>query len=308
MKLKLLNDMMIFIKVVDHSSFTGAATDLGISKSAISKYITRLEKNLGAQLLHRSTRKLILTEAGRVLYDSFAKICDDLEEAERVVSYTNTVPRGTLRIGAPLSFGTLHMVSAVKDFIALYPEMKIEISHGLVHDDFLSSGMDLMIHIGELPNSPNLVARRLAVRGLRVCAAPSYVEKYGRPMIPEDLVDHNCLTTEASTSGTQWHFIRDKQPFSVSVKGNFTSRGTPILEAAAVAGLGVVMLPGYMMTQDVNEGRLTEFLYEYCPKNIGIYAVYPYTRHVSPKVRAFIDFLVERYSYEQYWRNNPSLQ
>lgn len=300
MKLQLLNDIMTFIKVVENNSFTGAAQELGISKSVASKHISRLEKTLGAQLLHRSTRKLTPTEAGRAIYENCSRISDDLDEAERAVSYTHTAPRGVLRITAPSSFASLHLAPAIKDFIDAYPEIKVHVLLGPQYRDPLTSGIDVSIQTGSLPDS-NFMARCIAMRSMRVCAAPEYLEKHGTPTTPEELYQHNCLHYVGSPTGDEWSFETDTGPARIKIRGNLSTNNSLTLEKAAVAGLGIVMLPGFMMTKDIKSGKLVSLLEEYCPENIGIYAVYPFTRHVAPKVRVFIDFLAQRYARQDYW-------
>ncbi len=300
MRLKLLNDMMIFVKVVDNSSFTAAADKLGISKSVVSKHIARLEKTLSAQLLQRSTRSLTLTEAGRSLYERCLSISRDVEEAELAVSYTQEKPRGTLRVTSAVSFGHQHLASAIADFLVLHPEMNVEMLLSNYYEDMIGHGLDLSIRVGELEDS-SLIARRLAVLCMRVCASPTYLKKHGTPKHPQDLLEHNCLLYEGSPTGKEWHFEHNKETIRIPIKYNFASNSSQALEQAAAAGLGIAYLPGYMMTQDVKNGNLITLLEDYCPPNIPIHAVYPHTRHLAPKVRVFIDFLVERYQANTYW-------
>lgn len=300
MKPQLLVDLILFITIVEQKSFTSAADHFGMTKSVVSKHITRLEKSLGVQLLRRSTRKLSLTEAGQALYQRCAHIKADLEEAEQATLNTHIAPRGTLRINSTFSFGHLHLVPAVADFMARHPDIKIELFLGGHYDDLIENGLDLGIRIGKLPDS-NLIARRLTVRNMRVCASPDYLKKYGQPQTPDDLYKHNCLLYLNSPTGDEWHFENPKGKIRIKINSNFASNSSQSLEAAAVAGIGIVLLPGYTMTKHIKQGKLISLLDEYCPANIGIHAVYPATRHLATKVRVFVDYLAERFQNDDYW-------
>lgn len=300
-KSPLLIDMMLFVAVVENKSFSAAARQFGVTKSIVSKRISRLEKRLGIQLIFRSTRKLSLSEAGKELFERCTRIKADLEEAELALTASRTKPHGTLRINCPVSFGYLHLVPAIADFSKLYPEIEVQLYLGMLYDDLIESGLDMAIRIGDLPDS-NLMARQLTVRRMLVSASPEYLKKYGTPKEPEDLLQHNCLQHLHSPTGTEWRFHRENEIVRIPVKGNFSATSSQTIESAAVAGMGVAMLPGYMTTNDIKKGNLVRLLVDYCPKNIGIYAVYPQTAHLSPKVRAFIDFCVNRFGDESYWR------
>ena len=300
MKPQLLVDLILFITIVEQKSFTAAAKHFDITKSVVSKYITRLEKNMGVQLLRRSTRKLSLTEAGQALYDRCAHIKADLEEAEQAALNTHVKPRGSLRISSTMSFGNLHLVPAIAEFKRQHPEVKVELYLGEHYDDLIEHGLDLSIRIGKLPDS-NLAARKLTVRRMRACASPDYLKRHGRPKTPHDLHKHNCLLYLNSPTGNEWHFESPKGKQVIKINGDFASNNSQNLEAAAVAGIGIVFLPGYMMTKHIKQGKLISLFDDYCRKNIEIHAVYPATRHLAAKVRVFIDFLVTRFQSEEYW-------
>lgn len=300
MKPQLLVDLMLFITIVEQKSFTSAADHFGMTKSVVSKHITRLEKSLGVQLLRRSTRKLSLTEAGQALYERCAHIKTDLEEAEQAALNTNSNPTGTLRVSSTFSFGHLHLVPAIADFMRKYPDIKFEVLLGEHYDDLIEHGLDLGIRIGKLPDS-NLIARRLTARRMRACASTDYIKKHGRPRNPDDLLQHNCLLYLNSPTGDEWHFDGPKGKFQIKINSNFASNNSQSLEAAAVNGIGIVLLPGYMMTKHIKQGKLISLLDEYCPKNIDIHAVYPATRHLATKVRTFVAFLIDHFQSEEYW-------
>jgi DNA-binding transcriptional LysR family regulator len=296
----LLADMMLFLAVVEQKSFTAAAKQFGITKSVVSKRITRLEKALGVQLLFRSTRKLSLSDVGETLFQRCQKIKEDLHEVEQVIKATHAEPQGRLRVATPASFARLHLVSAVADFMRQYSQVEVEILHGGAYEDLVEHGTDCAIRIGHLPDS-SLLAKRLTVRKMRVCAAPAYLEKHGVPKTPDDLVQHNCLTHKNSPTGNEWHFLCGRKQQRVQVTGNFSAGSSQVLEKAAVDGIGIVMLPGYMMTKDIQSGNLQRLLEDYCQDEIGIYAVFNQSKHIAPKLRAFIDFLYQRFADEGYW-------
>lgn len=300
MQSTLLSDMMLFLAVVEKKSFTSAAKQFNITKSVVSKRITRLEKTLGVQLLYRSTRKLSLSEVGETLYQRCLKIKEDLYEAEQVIKATHAEPQGRLRISVPASFARLHLVPAIADFMKQYPKVDIEIVIGSAYEDLIEYGIDCAIKIGDLPDS-SMVAKQLTVRKMRVCASPAYLEAHGVPQTPEELANHNCLTHKNSPTGNEWHFLKGRKDQRIQVRGNFSAGSSQVLEKAAVDGIGIVMLPGYMMTKDIQSGDLIRVLEEFCQDEIGIYAVFNQSKHIPPKLRAFIDFLFERFSSEEYW-------
>lgn len=300
MKPQLLVDLILFITIVEQKSFTSAADYFDMTKSVVSKHITRLEKSLGVQLLRRSTRKLSLTEAGRALYERCAHIKTDLEEAEQAALNTHGTPQGTLRVNSTFSFGHLHVVPAIADFMARYPDIKVELFLGDHYADLIENGLDVGIRTGKLAEN-NLIARRLTIRQMRVCASPEYLKAYGIPKTPEDLYQHNCLLYLNSPTGDEWHFDKGDESIRIKIKSKFASNSSQSLESAAVAGIGIVFLPGYMMSKHIKQGKLISLLDEYCPNNMGIHAVYPATRHLATKVRVFVDFIAERFQSENYW-------
>lgn len=296
-----LDDLMLFVNVVDANSFSKAAKQVGVTKSLVSKHINKLETQLGARLLNRSTRKLSLTEAGTLLYQHCKRIQQDIDTALLAVSYTQDQPRGKLRINAPLSFGHLHLIPATTDFMQNYPEIQIELLLGSQYANLIETGLDLAIQIKDLPDS-RLIAKKLAVRSTQVCGSPEYFAKHGYPTRPEDLEAHNCLVyrTQGQTSD-EWRFSVDGLDKIIKVTGNFEVNSSLGLARAAAAGTGLAKLPGYMISDDIHQGRLETVLNDYCPRDIGIYAVYPQNRLIAPKVKVFIDFLAERFANENYW-------
>jgi DNA-binding transcriptional LysR family regulator len=295
-----LSGMAVFARVVEARSFSAAARALGLSKSAVSKEIARLEDHLGVRLLNRTTRRLALTEAGALFYERSARVVREAAEAERAVQDLGTEPRGLLRINAPMSFGHLHLAPAVADFLGRQPAVRIEMTLEDRVIDVVGEGFDIVIRIADLPPS-SLVARRIAINRRIVCAAPAYLAAHGTPELPQDLTRHNCLNYAYLASGDVWRFRGTAGPVAVRVSGSFSANNGDVLRHAAVAGLGVILMPTFLIGPELQSGALVPILNDYRESDTGIYALYPPTRHVSPKVRAFIDFLVERFGPEPYW-------
>lgn len=292
-----LSGISVFVSVVETGSFTAAAGKLGQSKSAISKQVTKLEQRLGAQLLARTTRRLSLTEVGQAFYERCRRIIDEAEEAELAVSNLQQVPRGQLRLSAPFSFGVAYLTCALPDFMAQVPDLKVDIDFNDRRVDIVDEGFDMAIRIGQLPDS-SLIARKISSSRILTVAAPAYWKANGVPQHPEDIASHNCLTYAYMATPNSWHFHDPDQPgqeMSVRVRGTLSSNNGNALTEAAAAGLGVVHTPGFICGQHLRSGALVEVLQDYEPEPVGIYAIYPPNRHLSAKVRSFIDFLSARF-------------
>ncbi|HEX5079113.1 MAG TPA: LysR family transcriptional regulator [Geminicoccaceae bacterium] len=295
-----LTGMAVFARVVEARSFSAAAAQLGMSRSAVSKAIVGLEDRLGARLLHRTTRRLALTEVGQAFYERCARIVAEAEDAELAVSQLQAAPRGTLRLNAPLSFGILHLAPTLPDFMQRYPELRVEIDLADRTVDLIEEGYDLAVRIGALPDSSH-IARRLADNHMLVCAAPAYWRRRGAPREPRDLARHACITYAYQRSPDHWPFVGPGGAFSVRVDGPLLSNNGDLALIAALAGLGVAVLPCFLCGPYLTDGRLEPVLCDWMPPPTGIHAVYPHGRHLSVKVRAFVDFLVERFGPEPAW-------
>jgi DNA-binding transcriptional LysR family regulator len=301
-----LTGMAVFARVIDAGSFTAAAAQLGMSKSAVSKAIAALEDRLGARLLNRTTRRLALTEVGRAFYERCARIVAEAEEAELAVTHLQLTPRGTLRVNAPVSFGALHLGPALAGFLVRYPELKVEIELTDRFVDLLEEGYDVAVRIATLPDS-SLIARRITANEAVVCASPAYWQRHGRPSVPQDLADHACVTYAYNPNPHEWPFLdADGRPVTVRVDGPLhTNNGDAALHAA-LAGLAVVRLPRFICAPDLAAGRLEAVLNDALPPPNGIYAIYPHSRHLSAKVRAFVDFLLEHFGPGCDWEHPPA--
>lgn len=295
-----LDDMMTFIKVVDCRSFTMAAERLGLSKSVVSRRMAEMENRLGVRLLNRTTRRLSLTEVGAAFYQRCVRIVGDVEEAEQAAGALHAAPRGRLRINAPLSFGIQHIAPALPRFLERYPELKVEMDLNDRYVDLVDEGYDVAVRIGRLKDS-SLVARRLAPNRRVVAGSPAYLDRRGRPARPEDLANHDCLVYTNSPTAEQWQFRIGEEIRSVRVEASLRSNNGEILHAAALAGLGLMVMPTFICGPDLAAGRLEAVLADCTVSESAVHAVYPHNRHLSPKVRAFVDFLGAHFGPAPYW-------
>ncbi|CAM2140659.1 LysR family transcriptional regulator, regulator for bpeEF and oprC [Pararobbsia alpina] len=291
-----LEDMRIFVAAVDAASFTGAATRLGLSKQFVSKRVMALEEQLGARLLVRTTRQLSVTPVGRDYYDRVVRILADVEDAERIVASQNAKPRGALRVTAPMSFGTMHLGPVMPEFLHRYDEVGLEIDLNDRTVDLIGEGYDMGVRIGVLTDS-SLIARRIAPFEMVACASPTYLAQRGAPETPSDLADHQCLLYGHGKS-VEWPFSLHGRARSVPVSGRLRVNNGEIARDAAIAGLGVTMLPTFIVQGALTSGKLIKVLEAFEPPKGGVFAVYPQHRQSSPAVRAFVDFLVERFAPE----------
>jgi DNA-binding transcriptional LysR family regulator len=295
-----LERMVIFAAVVETKSFSAASRRLGLSKSMVSKRVTQLERSLGVRLLNRTTRAMSLTEAGAIFYEHCARIVGELEEAKLAVGRFHSEPQGLLRISAPVAFGTLHVAPALPGFLALHPALRIDLEIADRFVDLADEGFDVAVRIARDPGQ-NLVARKLAPVHRRICATPGYFALRGVPETPQDLASHNCLTYTYLNPRDQWRLRGPQGDISFEATGNLRLNDDEALSAAVLGGLGIALLPTFIVGKDLQEGRLRSVLADYVPLERYVYAVYLPNRHLSAKVRAFIDYLLERFGPEPYW-------
>jgi DNA-binding transcriptional LysR family regulator len=296
-----------FVRVVEQGSFARAAGKLGMSTSAVSRHVAELEAHLDTRLLNRTTRRLSLTETGQAFHERCVQLLADLAEAEETVTTAVTVPRGTLRLTSSITFGTRHLAPAMADFAALHPQVGFDVELSDRAVDIVDEGLDLAVRIGSI-GSQALIGRKIAVTQLVPCAAPSYLERRGRPVAPEDLAGHACLTYEYLTARNVWRF-RDRQggEHSVKISGNAHANSGQFLVALAVAGMGIALEPDFIVAPEIRAGRLVPVLAGYTPPASDIYAAYPSRRHLSAKVRVFVDYLARRFAgTPEWWLSEPS--
>jgi DNA-binding transcriptional LysR family regulator len=297
--------MTVFARVVEQGSFAHAADKLGMSTSAVSRRVAELEVHLATRLLNRTTRRLSLTESGRAFFERCLQLLADLDEAEAMVSATAMVPRGTLRLTSSITFGVRHLAPAIAEFAARHPPMAFDIELSDRAVDIVDEGLDLAIRIGGI-GSQALIARKFATTQMVLCAAPAYIERKGLPATPEDLARHDCLTYEYLAARNLWRF-RDRGGAERAVKigGRVHANNGRLLTALAVDGLGVLLEPDFIVAPEIRAGRLVRLLPDYTPPSSDIYAAYPSRRHLSAKVRVFVDFLAARFVGRMPWALDP---
>lgn len=283
-----------FTQVVQAGSFAAAARKMGLSRSAVNKLVIDLEKGLGVQLFHRSTRRVSPTTSGFAFYERCLAILADLAEAETAVSQLHQEPRGTLRLNAPMSFGTLHLAPALADFMVQYPQLQVQLTLEDRFVDPIAEGFDLLIRIAEPPDAAALIVHPLAPAKRVLCAAPSYLTSHGIPSHPSQLPAHSCLHYGYLATGNQWKLQGIEGEWAVSIQGVLCSNSGEVLKAAAVKGLGIALLPTFIVASELQQGTLQVILPDYSPPEISICAIYPANRHLSTKVWLLVQFLQQR--------------
>jgi len=293
--------MQVFARVVEAGSFAKAAERLGLSTSATSRQVAQLEGQLQTRLLNRTTRRVSLTESGRAFYERSVQLLADLAEAEEEASSAAVVPRGTIRLTTSVNFGVRHVAPAIADFLARHGDVRFDVALSDRVVDLVEEGFDLAIRIGA-PGADNLVARKLGETRLVPCASPKYLAEHGAPTTPEELARHNCFTYEYVSPRHVWRF-RDRSGTerAVRVSGRLHSNNGDLLAEVAVRGGGIVFEPAFIVGPEVRAGRLVPLLQEFEPLPVPIFALYPSRKHLSAKVRRFVEFLAERFAHAQDW-------
>lgn len=275
-----------FVAVAECGQFTAAAERLGLSSSQISRQVARLEERLQTRLFYRSTRKVSLTEAGQTFLQHCQRLQDGREEALRAIGDLASEPKGLLRMTCAVAYGERFIVPLVNDFMARHPQLRLELELTNRSLDLLQEGLDLAIRLGRLQDS-RLVATRLAPRVMYLCAAPSYLQRYGRPHSLSELPRHNCLIG----SSDQWQFQQEGREQALRVQGNWRCNSGEAVLDAALRGFGVCQLPDYYVQAHLRSGALVALLEAQQPPNTAVWALYPQQRHLSPKVRQLVDHL-----------------
>lgn len=289
--------MRAFRRVVETGSFTAAAAELNQSHTIVSRQVRQLELQLGAQLLNRTTRRFALTEAGQEYYERSRQIIDQIDDAARAVSAHQALPSGMLRINAPMAFGTLELTQWLPQFILANPQLKVDLVCNDRLVDVIEEGFDVALRLTRsLPDS-TLVAKRLTRCEILLAAAPAYLQRHGVPQQPGDLTQHNCLTYTLAQKANEFQFYgADGSEHTVNVCGNLQANTSIALRSAALAGLGIAATSSFIVHEDLRRGDLLKILPDYTMKPRDLYAIYPQNRHLSPKVRAFVDFAAAWYS------------
>lgn len=294
-------NMENFIRVVEAGSISGAADRQGVAKSAVSRRLKELEGHLGVELFHRTTRQMNLTETGRSFYQQAQRILQDVHEAELATSQAHGVLNGRLKVALPLSFGLMHLGPAIRDFLQQHPQIEFDLDFNDRQVDIIEEGFDLAVRIAKLPDS-SFIARRLASIKSVMCASPAYLERRGMPRTPSQLVEHQCLVYNLLKDFEHWHLQgADGRTIKTKIHPALKAGNGEFLRDAAVAGLGIVLIPAFIAYKEISAGSLQPLLCDYTVPPIEAYAVYPHTRHLSQRVRAFVDFLVARFAGVPYW-------
>ena len=288
-------EMQTFNAVVDAGSFVKAAEALNMSKAAVSRYVVDMETRLGVRLLHRTTRRLSLTDEGQVFYGRSKELLAELAEAEDEITSRSDAASGLLRINAPFTFGILHLAPLWGTFMAQHPKVKLDVTLADRLVDLVEEGYDLAIRIATLENS-SLVSRKLATTRTILCASPQYLKLHGTPEHPEELAQHAVISYSYLSTGDEWRFTGPEGPVSVKTRPCMHTNSGDTCRAAALAHQGVILQPNFLVGKDLSEGSLVELMPQYRSIEFGIYAVYPTRKHVSAKVRAMIEFLADHFA------------
>lgn len=299
--------MGVFVAVVEAGSLSAAADRLNLAKSAVSRRMAELENHLGVQLLTRTTRKQALTDTGRAYYQQCQRILNDVAELESSIAQQTSALKGRLRIAVPLTFGIYHLTPAINDFVVRHPGIEFDLDFNDRLVDLVHEGFDMSLRIGKLENS-SMIARRLAPIHHVVCASPAYLQKFGKPGHPHDLRRHRVLHYSNLPDASWRYRRRDGAEGAVTVAVRTLANNGDFIRCAGIAGHGILMLPTFVVHQSLRDGSLVPLLTDYIWRGVQAYAVYPPTRHLSVRMRAFIDFLVQRFSGVPEWdRNLPGL-
>jgi DNA-binding transcriptional LysR family regulator len=288
-------EMKVFAAVVEAGSFTGGAQALDMSKAAVSRYVGELEERLGLRLLNRTTRKLSPTGEGEIFYARCRELLDNLDEAEAEITSRSGEAAGLLKVNVPVTFGLMHLAQLWPAFLARHPKLAIDITLSDRVADLVEEGYDIAVRIGQLSAS-SLIARRLASTRMVLCASPAYLERRGAPAHPADVLQHDVISYSLFASGENWSFTGPDGEVSVKVAPRVRTNSGDTCRAAALQHQGIILQPTFIVGADLAQGTLVEIMPGYRAVELGIHAVYPSRKFVSPKVRLLIDFLVEAFA------------
>jgi len=293
-----VQSLLIFARVVEARSFTAGAARAGISKSVASSRIAALEERLGTRLLHRTTRRLTLTPDGLSLYEHAAQMANAADAAAATGAGVSAEPRGVLRVNAPVVFAQLYLVEPLAEYLARHPRVRVELLLADRMVDLVAEGIDVAIRISARLRDSSLVGRKLAEDRTLVCASPAYLARRGTPLTPGELIHHDCLRYSLLESADEWRFrdsTLEARSFSVPVEARFQTQSGSLLREAALAGMGLTVLPSFMVARDLAQGALVQVLAPYSFIRIAIQALYAPTRTLPGNVRAFVDLLSQRF-------------
>lgn len=286
--------MRTFVTVARTESFTKGAKELGLAVQTTSKYVKTLEDRLDVQLFDRTTRRVSLNETGKAYFERCVELLADFDDIESSVKSDHDSPRGRIKLSAPTAFGEMHLLPVLAKFQGIYPDISLDLDLSNRKVSLVDEGFDLAIRIGKLDDS-NLIAKKLTNMRVSVCVAPSYLEKYGEPKRPEDLLHYNCLIDRNFRYGKNWPFLVDGREKKIAVTGNFKGNSPKSIRQMAVSGLGIGMCPMYVISQDVIAGRLKVLFQQNEAYDFGVFAIYPHRQHLSTRVRVLVDFFASQF-------------
>ena len=295
----------MFSAVVDASSFVAAADSLGMSKAAVSRYVSELEQRLGVRLMHRTTRKLSLTPEGEVFLARCRDILASIESSEAEISTRSVTASGLLKVSVPVSFVIRHLAPLWSEFLSDHPQVTLDVQLADRVIDLVDEGFDLAVRIARLPDS-SLISRQLASTRLVLCAAPSYLKRRGTPAHPSELAQHDVLGYSLMAMGDQWQFTGPEGPVSVKVRPRMWTNNGDSCVAAALQGSGIQLQPTFLIDDELASGQLVEILPQFRSVELGIYAVYPSRKFVLPKVRAMVEFLANELGQAPWVKKKPA--
>lgn len=298
-----LQAMEVFVQVVDAGGFTRAADNMKLPKATVSTLVQALETSLSVKLLHRTTRHVSVTADGAAYYERCLRILADVREAEESLSRTRLSPSGRLRVDGPTSLSSEVVIPALPDFFARYPDIQLEMGCSDRPVDLIEEGVDCAIRGGQLADS-SLIARRVGILHFVTCATPAYLDRYGRPSHPNDLLRHRCVNFFSARTGKiyDWDFTRDGERVQVALPGDLAVNDSNAYTAAGLAGLGIVQMPNFLMEPMIQDGRFEMILGDWTSDPLPVHVVYPQNRHLSAKVRVFVEWVAELFS------NHPGMR
>lgn len=296
-----LQCLRAFTRVVEAGGFAAAARQMGLSRSVVNKYVIHLENDLGAQLLTRSTRRVAPTETGINFYDRCVDILSELDDAISTVRELQHKPYGNLRINAPMTFGSLHLAPVVAEFMTRYPDVHVELVLNDRFVDPIEEGFDITLRIGEPQATTSLITREIVPAKRVLCASPDYLAAHGEPLVPADLKDHRCLHYGYQESGSRWRLLGPEGEHSAAINCVMWSNNGEVLRQAALKSQGIACLPTFIIGAALQAGGLRTVMPDYRPPTLVVCVLYPRHRHLSTKVRLFVEAVTERFGGRPYW-------
>ena len=299
--MSLVNHILLFTRIVNKGSFSAAARELGISTSAVSRQFRDLEDKVGLRLLNRTTRKIFLTDDGKRIYDSAIKVAAELDELESLALSLGVRIGGILRVSCTVAFGKAHIVPLVPGFLSLYPDLQLDLDLTDRPIDLVSERQDIAIRFSEQVGNNSMIVRKLAKNQRVICASPDYLKQRGTPQHPDDLTHHNCLRSSTVADWNGWEFEIDGVRKIQNVTGNFKANSADAVYRAALSGLGIARLSEYLIASDLRSGKLIRILKNHAHETSDLLAIYADRRNLAPKVRVFLDYLVDYLSPRPPW-------